>query len=255
MGKFSMSIAALGAGALILVGDGAYALASATGGTITVCVKRNNGSLYKSHKCAKQDKKLTWNVTGPAGPPGPSTGPAGGALSGSLPNPTLASAVISDTNVKPGSLTGASVNASTLGKVPSAGTADTATTASAPGTLPSGKTEKGAFGVEVQAPTAGSSWSTTYSFAFPLAGTVAATYLGPGVPPTTDWPRQCLQAAGDTRAPVPVANKALNVGTVVPADPTMNLGGFASPYGFFIEITTTAAGDAFTTGSWAVTAS
>ena len=48
---------------------------------------------------------------------------AGGALTGRYPDPGLAKAVVTDANVKPGSLTGASVAASALGIVPSASTA------------------------------------------------------------------------------------------------------------------------------------
>jgi len=65
--------------------------------TITVCVRHVGGSLYRAKKCAKRDAKLT-----------------------------LAGGVLTDKNFKPNSLTGASINASTLGKVPSAGSADNA---------------------------------------------------------------------------------------------------------------------------------
>ncbi|MBV9417689.1 MAG: hypothetical protein JO363_22070 [Solirubrobacterales bacterium] len=85
MRRLSMLTAALGAAALILAGGGAYALASASSGTITVCVKHGDGSLYKAGKCARHDKQLSWNkqgvpgATGPQGPQGPQgvQGPAG----------------------------------------------------------------------------------------------------------------------------------------------------------------------------------
>lgn len=68
------------------VGGGAYAAAS-SGSTITVCVKKKGGSLYKAKRCAKGDAKLTWNKLGRQGPAGTTgatgatgaTGPAGAA--------------------------------------------------------------------------------------------------------------------------------------------------------------------------------
>ena len=79
MGRLSMLTAGLGAAALILAGGGAYALASSNGGTFTACVKHDGGTLYNARTCAKQDKKLSWNRQGPAGPQGQigPTGPQG----------------------------------------------------------------------------------------------------------------------------------------------------------------------------------
>jgi hypothetical protein len=66
MGRLSKSLTALGVVALLLVGGGAYALASSNG-TITVCVKHAGGGLYQAKKCAKHDRQLRWNTQGPAG--------------------------------------------------------------------------------------------------------------------------------------------------------------------------------------------
>jgi hypothetical protein len=61
---------ALGALAFALgAAGGAYA-ADAGGGAITVCVHHNDGGLYKAGRCARHDRKLTWNMQGPRGPQG-----------------------------------------------------------------------------------------------------------------------------------------------------------------------------------------
>jgi hypothetical protein len=82
---------ALGTVALV-VGAAGGAYATSGSGSITVCIHHNGGGLYKAHKCAKHDRKLSWNVQGPtgprgtqgpqgnAGPPGPATGTASSGL-------------------------------------------------------------------------------------------------------------------------------------------------------------------------------
>jgi hypothetical protein len=76
MWSLSKSAATLGAGALLLGGGTAYALASSTGATITVCVKHDGGAFYKAKKCAKHDSRLSWNKQGSAGVTG-ATGATG----------------------------------------------------------------------------------------------------------------------------------------------------------------------------------
>jgi hypothetical protein len=61
---------AVGLVALLVVGGGAYALASSTSVTITVCVSHNGGALYRAKRCAKRDKQLSWNKPGPTGAQG-----------------------------------------------------------------------------------------------------------------------------------------------------------------------------------------
>jgi len=74
--RFSGVALGVGVAALLLAALGAYALASSGGATITVCVEHEGGALYSAKKCARHDRKLSWNRQGPAGPAGQS-GPAG----------------------------------------------------------------------------------------------------------------------------------------------------------------------------------
>lgn len=77
MRRFSKLAVGLGAAALLIAVAGAYALASSGGGTtITVCVSRRGGTLYRAKKCARPDHKLSWNKQGPAGATG-EAGPRG----------------------------------------------------------------------------------------------------------------------------------------------------------------------------------
>ena len=70
MGRLFSSAGALAAVAILIAGSAAYALASAGGRAITVCVSHKNGTLYKAKKCSRHDKKLSWNKQGPTGPRG-----------------------------------------------------------------------------------------------------------------------------------------------------------------------------------------
>jgi len=66
--------------AALAVALGGVALAAPGGqGKISACVSHRGGGLYRAGKCAKGDRRLSWNVTGPAGEPGPAgaTGPQG----------------------------------------------------------------------------------------------------------------------------------------------------------------------------------
>jgi hypothetical protein len=74
---------------IVALGGTSYAaFTTSLSNSIVACVHHNGGGLYTARKCAKQDKRLTWNITGPHGAPGPpgqtgtpgatgATGPAG----------------------------------------------------------------------------------------------------------------------------------------------------------------------------------
>src|SRR5436309_12695273 len=75
------------------------------------CVNRSTGVLRvvaQGGSCHKKSEiVVSWNKKGRRGPPGPATGPAGGALAGSYPNPVLGSGVVTAANVASANLDGA----------------------------------------------------------------------------------------------------------------------------------------------------
>jgi hypothetical protein len=62
--------------ALAVAASGGALAASHGDGSITACVHKTGGGLYRAKHCAKHDSKLRWSVAGPRGATGPE-GPAG----------------------------------------------------------------------------------------------------------------------------------------------------------------------------------
>jgi hypothetical protein len=85
MGRLTPSAVALSAAALVAVGGGAYSLAATSGATITVCIGHKSGTFYKARKCARHDKKLSFNKQGPPGIQGPKGTAGTSVTSTSLP--------------------------------------------------------------------------------------------------------------------------------------------------------------------------
>ena len=72
---------------------GAYAAGQSASAPISACVHHNGGGLYTARRCARKDRRLTWNVTGPTGPAGSpgaqgAAGAAGAQGIQGIPGPT-----------------------------------------------------------------------------------------------------------------------------------------------------------------------
>lgn len=63
---------------IVLCVGGGWAVAASKSNELLGCAKKSNGALRLAKKCKKSERRVSWNVTGPAGANG-SSGPPGGA--------------------------------------------------------------------------------------------------------------------------------------------------------------------------------
>lgn len=173
--------------------------------------------------------------------------------------------------VKNGSLTGADINASTLGNVPSATnanhasaadsashatSADNATGASSPNTLASGATLRGEWSLLDTAAGASELVGASYDFAFPLSARPSTHYIAPG----ESTPSGCSgDASNPGAAPGNLcvfADEQINTGApeICSWEDRDCVTAKASKFGFGLAAFSTAGGQVEDDGSWAVTA-
>ncbi len=68
--------------AAVLAGRASYAAIRdpqatvAATNTITACVKKSNGAMFLRSRCKRGERKISWNIKGPAGPQGARALPA-----------------------------------------------------------------------------------------------------------------------------------------------------------------------------------
>jgi hypothetical protein len=186
--------------------------------------------------------------------------------------PKLKANAVTGAKVAGNSLTGADVNEATLGAVPSAANATNATTAANAanadtldgldsvnvlpgGTLPTGKTIRGNWIAGGMASAGGDYFYESIPFGYALAAAPTAHLQAPAAPPTPQCP-------GSLNAPSAASGHLCfytyatsNVSTRYACNPLNNLCGAsqANPYGTTLLMISSAAGLAFSWGTWAVT--
>lgn len=205
--------------ALLVAGSGgAYAAAPAK--SIVVCVNHRSHALYLSHTCARRDKRLAWNVTGPSGANG-SSGAAGAR--------------------------GATGAQGSAGQTGPAGPFTAV--------LPSGASLKGAYGAIGSSSAGLQRMGAAISFGIPLAVAPIPNFLSVGEGPTAACPGSAsapTATAGNLCIYEAQRSNILSAGFEDPI--TGATGSTVQPFGAEVVGLTSVAGNYDESGSWAVTA-
>ncbi len=143
--------------AIAIIGGGSVAIGGVINedGEIKACFDKkgkNRGDLrlLVKGRCTRQERKILWNQKGSPGDPGqpgeqgppggPATGPAGGDLTGSYPDPRIGESAVLTDNLADGAVTGPKIADDSVGPGDIAGVSELA--ASQALTLETGQTDR-----------------------------------------------------------------------------------------------------------------
>lgn len=205
---------------------GAYAITSIRGssGVVHGCYQKKKGSLRvvpAGKRCAKSERAIVWNRTGPQGSRGliGQQGPKG----------------------DPGQ------------QGPPGNPGGTGPAGPFPTTLPAGKTLTGAYTVEFQATAVNQFAGGAESFQFPLASRPKVNFVAAGSSPPAQCPGTVSAPAAASGNLCVYEGQDFDGGTLTIAGPDNVLSDTAGTTGFRFEIASTAAGTVIDRGTWAVT--
>lgn len=203
----------------IAASGNAQAATTTSSGTIVACVNHGSGALYLAHRCARRDKRLTWDKHGSAGASGPA---------------------------------GARGSAGTVGPRGATGPQGTA---SVPDVLPSHQSLVGAYGAIGNATAAFDRLGTAVSFEIPLASAPTPHFVHLGEAATAECPGTVTAPAASPGNLCIYEAQNVNVVATGFEDPiTGATGSTVEPFGFEVVALAVKEGSYDESGSWAVTA-
>jgi hypothetical protein len=204
---------------LVAVGGVAFASIPDSSGVVHACYQKKGGGLrvIGGGKCRKSEKSLAWSQQGRQGLQG-----VNGAQG----------------------IQGAQGAKGEKGQTGPAGPF--------PGTLPSGVTLRGSYAANVNATAGGQVVRVGVPFEFTLASKPTVHFLASGAKPTVECPGSVATPEAQAGHLCVYEDTGANTSSVEIYDPTTGLPG-SSQMGWYVRVSATAAGDALSYGTWAVT--